>query len=110
MFIISCVFIKGDRIGCVDLVGSISCRTYHCCRNIRRHRIICFCGWLIFVRAVTSLSHGFISSVPPSRSGEAGRMSGTSRLLGQTMGAVLVALLFKLFPDVRLYQLPVLIS
>ncbi len=37
-------------------------------------------------------------SAPMSRSGAAGGMQGTARLLGQTAGAVLMTLLFNLFP------------
>jgi len=39
-----------------------------------------------------------LSSAPPHRSGGASGMLGTARLLGQTTGASLVALLFTLFP------------
>jgi DHA2 family multidrug resistance protein-like MFS transporter len=37
-------------------------------------------------------------SAPPARSGAAGGMQGTARLTGQTAGAVLMTLLFSLFP------------
>lgn len=40
-----------------------------------------------------------ISSAPSSRSGGASGMLGTTRLLGQTSGAALVALMFNLFPQ-----------
>lgn len=40
-----------------------------------------------------------ISSAPSARSGGASGMLGTTRLLGQTTGAALVALFFKLFPE-----------
>lgn len=40
-----------------------------------------------------------ISSAPPGRSGGASGMLGTTRLVGQTTGAALVALMFKVFPD-----------
>jgi MFS transporter, DHA2 family, multidrug resistance protein len=39
-----------------------------------------------------------LSSAPKSRSGAAGGMLGTARLLGQTLGAALVAVLFRAFP------------
>lgn len=40
-----------------------------------------------------------ISSAPNARSGGASGMLGTTRLLGQTTGAALVALFFKIFPE-----------
>lgn len=40
-----------------------------------------------------------VSSAPKQRSGGASGMLGTARLLGQTLGATLVALLFRLFPE-----------
>lgn len=40
-----------------------------------------------------------ISSAPPNRSGGASGMLGTTRLVGQTTGAALVALLFNVFPS-----------
>ncbi|WP_428943232.1 MFS transporter [Pantoea sp. FN060301] len=42
-------------------------------------------------------NHAIISSAPRHRSGGASGMLGTARLLGQTMGAALVALMFNLF-------------
>ena len=42
-------------------------------------------------------NHTIISSAPPHRSGGASGMLGTARLLGQTSGAALVALMFNLF-------------
>lgn len=44
-------------------------------------------------------NHTIISSAPRHRSGGASGMLGTARLLGQTSGAALVALMFNLFPD-----------
>ncbi|AFJ46841.1 MFS transporter [Shimwellia blattae] len=42
-------------------------------------------------------NHTIVSSAPPHRSGGASGMLGTARLLGQSAGAALVALLFNLF-------------
>lgn len=44
-------------------------------------------------------NHMLLSSAPPHRTGSASGMLATARLLGQTMGAALVALLFHLFGD-----------
>lgn len=44
-------------------------------------------------------NHAIISSAPRHRSGGASGMLGTARLLGQTMGAALVALMFNLFNE-----------
>lgn len=44
-------------------------------------------------------NHTIISSAPRHRSGGASGMLGTARLLGQTTGAALVALMFNLFGD-----------
>lgn len=44
-------------------------------------------------------NHTIITSAPRNRSGGASGMLGTARLLGQSMGAALVALLFNLFGD-----------
>jgi DHA2 family multidrug resistance protein-like MFS transporter len=44
-------------------------------------------------------NRAIITSAPRERSGGASGMLGTARLLGQTMGAALVALSFGLFPD-----------
>ena len=40
-----------------------------------------------------------LTSAPPSRSGGASGMLGTTRLVGQTTGAALVALMFNVFPE-----------
>jgi DHA2 family multidrug resistance protein-like MFS transporter len=40
-----------------------------------------------------------LSSAPRSRSGAAGGMLGTARLLGQTLGAAVVAILFRAYPS-----------
>ncbi|NDJ57980.1 MFS transporter [Enterobacteriaceae bacterium 4M9] len=44
-------------------------------------------------------NHMIVSSAPPHRSGGASGMLGTARLLGQSCGAALVALMFNLFPS-----------
>jgi MFS transporter, DHA2 family, multidrug resistance protein len=44
-------------------------------------------------------NRALVSSAPRARSGAAGGMLGTARLLGQTMGAAGVALLFGVYPD-----------
>jgi DHA2 family multidrug resistance protein-like MFS transporter len=63
---------------------------------------------IIWRTAVCGLGFGFfntpnnraiLTSAPLSRSGGASGMQATSRLLGQTMGAALVALVFGLFPS-----------
>jgi DHA2 family multidrug resistance protein-like MFS transporter len=62
---------------------------------------------IIWRTAVCGLGFGFFNtpnnrailmSAPLSRSGGASGMQATSRLLGQTMGAAFVALIFALFP------------
>jgi DHA2 family multidrug resistance protein-like MFS transporter len=62
---------------------------------------------IIWRTAVCGLGFGFfntpnnraiLTSAPLSRSGGASGMQATSRLLGQTLGAALVALVFGLFP------------
>lgn len=45
-------------------------------------------------------NHMLLSSAPPHRTGSASGMLATARLLGQTTGAALVALLFHLFGDI----------
>jgi len=63
---------------------------------------------IVWRTAVCGLGFGFfntpnnraiLTSAPLSRSGGASGMQATSRLLGQTMGAALVALVFGLFPE-----------
>lgn len=56
---------------------------------------VCGCGFGLFQ---TPNNSTIISSAPESRSGGASGMLGTARLMGQTLGASLVALLFKVFP------------
>jgi len=57
---------------------------------------ICGAGFGLFQ---TPNNSTLISSAPPARGGGASGMLGTNRLLGQTTGAALVALLFNLSPD-----------
>jgi DHA2 family multidrug resistance protein-like MFS transporter len=67
--------------------------------------------WLVFVPATVLCGVGFglfnspnnraiMAAAPRARSGGASGMQATSRLLGQTVGSALVALLFNLFPPV----------
>lgn len=57
--------------------------------------IVCGCGFGIFQTPNNSM---IISSAPASRGGGASGMLGTARLLGQTSGAAMVAMMFRLFP------------
>ena len=57
---------------------------------------VCGAGFGLFQTPNNSI---MIASAPKSRSGGASGMLGTARLLGQTVGAALVALLFSLSPD-----------
>lgn len=57
---------------------------------------LCGCGFGLFQ---TPNNTALLSSAPANRGGGASGMLGTNRLLGQTTGAALVALLFKVFPD-----------
>lgn len=56
---------------------------------------VCGCGFGLFQ---TPNNSTIIGSAPESRGGGASGMLGTARLLGQTSGAALVALMFSLFP------------
>jgi DHA2 family multidrug resistance protein-like MFS transporter len=47
----------------------------------------------------TPNNRAIITSAPPLRTGGASGMQATARLLGQSMGAALVALIFTAFPD-----------
>lgn len=58
--------------------------------------MICGAGFGLFQ---SPNNHTIISSAPRHRSGGASGMLGTARLLGQTSGAALVALMFNLFSD-----------
>ena len=61
-------------------------------------------GWRMLICGIgfgffnTPNNRAIITAAPPSRAGGASGMQATSRLLGQTMGAALVALMFGLFP------------
>jgi len=57
---------------------------------------ICGAGFGLFQ---TPNNSAIISSAPNTRGGGASGMLGTTRLLGQTTGAALVALFFKIFPE-----------
>jgi len=57
--------------------------------------VLCGLGFGFFN---TPNNRAIITTAPRSRSGEASGMQATSRLLGQTFGAALVALVFGLFP------------
>ncbi|WP_153448943.1 MFS transporter [Vibrio algicola] len=57
---------------------------------------LCGFGFGIFQ---TPNNHTIISSAPRDRSGGASGMLGTARLLGQSVGAALVALMFNMFHD-----------
>jgi DHA2 family multidrug resistance protein-like MFS transporter len=57
--------------------------------------LICGIGFGFFN---TPNNRAIITSAPPTRAGAASGMQATSRLLGQSIGAAMVALLFGLFP------------
>ncbi len=56
---------------------------------------LCGAGFGIFQ---SPNNHTIITSAPPHRSGGASGMLGTARLTGQTLGAVLLAIIFSFFP------------
>ena len=58
--------------------------------------LICGIGFGFFN---TPNNRAILTSAPPLRAGAASGMQATSRLLGQSMGAALVALMFGLFPE-----------
>ncbi|GAB2929150.1 MFS transporter [Hafnia psychrotolerans] len=64
--------------------------------NIIWRMLICGAGFGLFQ---SPNNHTIITSAPRSRSGGASGLLGTARLLGQTTGAALVALMLNLFPD-----------
>ncbi|MGP9435118.1 MFS transporter [Ewingella sp. AOP8-B2-18] len=64
--------------------------------NIMWRMFICGAGFGLFQ---SPNNHTIITSAPRNRSGGASGLLGTARLLGQTTGAALVALMFNLFPD-----------
>jgi DHA2 family multidrug resistance protein-like MFS transporter len=57
--------------------------------------LICGIGFGLFN---TPNNRAILTSAPPQRAGAASGMQATARLLGQTMGAAMVALMFGLFP------------
>ncbi|WP_264272663.1 MFS transporter [Duffyella gerundensis] len=64
--------------------------------NIIWRMMLCGAGFGLFQ---SPNNHTIISSAPRQRSGGASGMLGTARLLGQTTGAALVAMMFNLFGD-----------
>jgi DHA2 family multidrug resistance protein-like MFS transporter len=58
--------------------------------------LICGIGFGFFN---TPNNRAILISAPPTRAGAASGMQATSRLLGQTMGAAMVALMFGVFPE-----------
>lgn len=64
--------------------------------NIIWRMLICGAGFGLFQ---SPNNHTIITSAPRNRSGGASGLLGTARLLGQTTGAALVALMFNLFPE-----------
>ncbi|MEG1622453.1 MAG: MFS transporter [Alistipes sp.] len=58
--------------------------------------LLCGCGFGLFQSPNNSI---LIASAPPQRSGSASGMLATARLIGQTSGAALVALLFHISPE-----------
>ena len=64
--------------------------------NIVWRMLVCGIGFGFFN---TPNNRAILMSAPPTRAGAASGMQATSRLLGQTMGAAMVALMFGLFPQ-----------
>lgn len=64
--------------------------------NIVWRMALCGMGFGLFQ---TPNNVTIVSSAPSNRSGGASGMLGTARLLGQTLGTTLVALLFRMFPE-----------
>jgi DHA2 family multidrug resistance protein-like MFS transporter len=58
--------------------------------------LVCGIGFGFFN---TPNNRAILTAAPPSRAGAASGMQATSRLLGQSMGAAMVALMFGLFPE-----------
>jgi DHA2 family multidrug resistance protein-like MFS transporter len=58
--------------------------------------LICGIGFGFFN---TPNNRAILTAAPPLRAGAASGMQATSRLLGQTIGAAMVALIFGLFPE-----------
>ena len=63
--------------------------------NIIWRMLLCGAGFGLFQ---SPNNHTIITSAPRNRSGGASGLLGTARLLGQTTGAAMVALMFNLFP------------
>jgi DHA2 family multidrug resistance protein-like MFS transporter len=63
--------------------------------DIAWRMLICGVGFGFFN---TPNNRAILTAAPPTRAGAASGMQATSRLLGQSMGAALVALMFGLFP------------
>ena len=59
--------------------------------NIAWRMALCGIGFAVFQ---SPNNHTILSSAPPHRSGGASGMLGTARLTGQTLGAVLLAIIF----------------
>ncbi len=57
---------------------------------------LCGAGFGLFQ---TPNNQAWILAIPPERSGAGGGMASTARLVGQTSGAMIVALTFRLLPD-----------
>lgn len=64
--------------------------------NVALRMALCGAGFGLFQ---SPNNHTIISAAPRNRSGGASGMLGTARLIGQTSGTALVALLFNLFAD-----------
>jgi len=58
--------------------------------------LICGLGFGFFN---TPNNRAILTAAPPLRAGAASGMQATSRLLGQSVGAAMVALMFGLFPE-----------
>jgi DHA2 family multidrug resistance protein-like MFS transporter len=62
-------------------------------------------GWRMLICGIgfgffnTPNNRAILTAAPHSRAGAASGMQATSRLLGQSMGAAMVALMFGLFPE-----------
>jgi len=64
--------------------------------NIIWRMLLCGAGFGLFQ---SPNNHTIITAAPRNRSGGASGLLGTARLLGQTTGAAMVALMFNLFPE-----------
>ncbi len=75
--------------------------------NIVWRMALCGMGFGLFQ---TPNNVSIVSSAPAQRSGGASGMLSTARLLGQTLGTTLVALLFRLFPEGQCAQTCLLLA